>query len=340
MGKDDTIMNTVRGLDISRYMLKSSKFTITFTSYAFPHGVERDIPVIRAEAIKHQLRFWWRIMTLSNGRYLSSSELKAKEDDLFGGIGKEGGKKSRITIQMLPASMPLASQIDAKPFSALGYLAYGTGGRSNQKQGYVPGDSAEFILSYPIERESEILGSLALMNGFGSIGGRSRKGIGSFIIESDILDIPSFASIAGSFAVMDWRDVYQGKLASISFPFCIAKDQKGILAWETDRNLPPSKILESFWHEYKAGRDEERQCIVSVLGEPSLRGNKLNSRVPRMASPLLFKIQRLPDGEYRGVLLHLPYNQFNEAGLPDTERQIAAWTRLHEYLDSRFKRLI
>ena len=225
MGKDDTIMNTARGLDISRYMLKSSKFTITFTSYAFPHGVERDIPVIRAEAIKHQLRFWWRIMTLSNGRYLSSSELKAKEDDLFGGIGKEGGKKSRITIQMLPASMPLASQIDAKPFSALGYLAYGTGGRSNQKQGYVPGDSAEFILSYPIERESEILGSLALMNGFGSIGGRSRKGIGSFIIESDILDIPSFASIAGSFAVMDWRDVYQGKLASISFPFCIAKDQ-------------------------------------------------------------------------------------------------------------------
>jgi CRISPR-associated protein Cmr1 len=72
--------------------MQSITFTCETITPMFLAGADGTTPELRAPSIKGALRFWWRAM---NG-HLSLEDLKAKEDEIFGGTDN----RSKVTLRV------------------------------------------------------------------------------------------------------------------------------------------------------------------------------------------------------------------------------------------------
>ena len=230
-------------------------FNLRFICPAFLGDAEQKSE-LRAPPIKWLLRHWWRVCYAANLGYTGDvSAMRADEHRLFGAAtgGADGnGGQSRVRIRigkwragslgaaawenLPPVRHPEVNHGQAVPADL--YLGYGPvinargGARpTTLKSGAAihAGEQVELRIaldprvgeSFQIEQQ-RIARALALMNLYGTLGGRGRNAWGSFVLEP----FADQASLATPTPTRDWE-----QCLGLDWPHAIGQDAKGPLVW-------------------------------------------------------------------------------------------------------------
>jgi len=150
---------------------------------------------IRPAAIRGQLRFWWRA---TMGCCLGSlDEMHERESELWGAASKPGRVSLRVDDRSMTATdRRIFESADPKGTgvfnsrsdrgdAGLAYGAFALQPKSGQRTKLDDGvlsqlqGKAQVMLSYPGDREIEVMHALDAWLLFGGIGGRTRRGFGA-----------------------------------------------------------------------------------------------------------------------------------------------------------------
>jgi CRISPR-associated protein Cmr1 len=234
------------------------------------------------------------------------------------------------------------------------YLGYGPldgrgGTRFSEKikAAIQSGESAALAIAWPTRHNDLVLQSvldennarhrferaLALMHGFGTLGGRSRNGWGSFALtpqgDTDplALDLP----------LRPWRDCLDR-----DWPHAIGGDDKGPLIWQTApqpdwkalmKTLAVVKIGLRTQFVFTTGKNapnpEDRHWLSYPVTNHSVQSWGGSARLP---NSLRFKVRALPDGRLAGVIFHVPCLP-PPAFRPDRRAIEGVWQRIYAPLD-------
>ncbi|MBZ0181542.1 MAG: type III-B CRISPR module RAMP protein Cmr1 [Melioribacteraceae bacterium] len=156
----------------------------------FLAGADGKTPELRPPSIKAAMRFWWRAM---NG-HLSLKDLKEKESEIFGGSGENEGR-SKFSIRIKPIIEKEEDNLKVKlwdnknnsvksDFEGQGYLLYSKIMQKDNLPSYFSKTSFDVILSSHDKKIiSEAATTFYYLSVFGSLGSRSRRGAGNFLIK-------------------------------------------------------------------------------------------------------------------------------------------------------------
>lgn len=161
-----------------------------FITPAFIYG-SNDEPELRVPSIKGLMRFWWRATYKD---FTDIEEMKQKESEIFGGPCKENGeevfKKAKVKM-----TAKLCSKITRKnqnlkkkddENNGYNYLYYSMISLKDNKtkEHFPPG--TEFEVSFIFDKKEQYifdyLKAFNILQLFGGIGGRSRRGGGNFVV--------------------------------------------------------------------------------------------------------------------------------------------------------------
>ena len=228
------------------------KFTVRFLTPAFLGDAEQK-GRWRTPPFKALLRQWWRVAYAAQQNYgVSIAAMREAEGKLFGNAwlkDQEGGRqkadycRSRVRLRLdrwepgklttwqdLEPRLIQHPEVEKPP--QIGphlYLGYGPlivpRGSSVTTLKSPPaigaGETATLALAFPPEEESLLLQALRLMHLYGTAGGRSRNGWGSFVLE------PA-PQTSARIPTRKW----DAALAQ-SWAHAIGQDDKGPLIWQT-----------------------------------------------------------------------------------------------------------
>lgn len=181
--------------------MKILEYTLRFDTPAFLGNAEQNAQW-RTPPIKALLRQWWRVAYAAKNKFaVNPAAMRREEGLLFGNAWlQDEFCRSRVRIRLsrweegklrqwpgpeATVHHPEVGQHGANVGSAL-YLGYGPlrfqGGHTALKANAAiqHGESAEVSLAMPEADAPLIEHALWLMNRFGTLGGRSRNGWGSF----------------------------------------------------------------------------------------------------------------------------------------------------------------
>ncbi|WP_126443814.1 RAMP superfamily CRISPR-associated protein [Sulfuricystis multivorans] len=372
-------------------MMKTETFTLRFNTPAFL-GDAKQNGRWRTPPIKHELRHWWRVAYAADHGYrVSIADLRREEGLLFGNAWLENDfRKSMVRIRLerwdsgkLKSWQGLEqatvthpeTQKTAYKVGPHAYLGYGPlDGRGNTKlskkvhAALQADEQAQIAFAYPtthaepeLERLLEtnvprIERSLHLMHRFGTLGGRSRNGWGSYEL------LPSSGERGAGdegLPLRLWRDCLE-----LDWPHAIGKDEKGALIWETAphddwkalmRTLAIVKIglRTQFRFEDKQlddkrdnpngiehGKPQDRHWLAYPVTHHAVkpwdkerRGNETFSLNLRLPNQMRFKVRRTEDGKLKGVIFHMPHLPPLAFG-PDRAAIERLWKCVHQFLDA------
>ena len=330
----------------------------------------------RTPPFKAQLRQWWRVAyAAQQGFAVSVREMRDAEGHLFGHAwlendsficdGKrvdtsarksevrirlnkwaEGQLKSWDRLEAATVHHPEAEKVryQVGPHAYLGYGPLdGRGGTKLQdKQGkpnaaIQANENAELAIAFPQEHAQTLEHALQLMNLYGTVGGRSRNGWGSYSLT--LLDgepMPGSATPTQSLA----------QCLSKDWPHSLGTDSHGPLIWQTlahpdwaglMRTLADIKIklrtqaAFKFPHAQPDGQVHDRHWLSYPITRHSV--NDWNRKNLRLPNQLRFKVRLTVDGQLVGVIFHMPHTPPTDFGSrpEDLER---IWRHVHNYLDS------
>lgn len=328
--------------------MKKITCTIRFLTPAFLGDANQN-GAWRVPPFKAELRQWWRIVMASQNPVMGWRELRDIEAELFGNAwpGKEPRKSGvRMRLSKWDAGQlnraPTIRKIENGKAMVDGglYLGYGeieydktTKGTRLVHQGAIDtNDSAELKLAITQDKQGAetIEQALALMSCYGTVGGRSRNGWGSFALETAAIEPANTQA-----TLIDWRE-------GLEDDWCrgIGRDEKKPLIW----NTPSRKNWEAVMHDLAQLRSElnrgvssaaERGLLSFPITKKNVHGWSNQDRVP---NSLRFKV--IADGEQRrGLIFHMPCQPGN--GLwqkhPQSDRPhslVDFWQSIHAQLDS------
>ncbi len=338
------------------------EYKVSFTTPAFLGNAEQQAQW-RTPPFKALLRQWWRVAYSADqtGR-LDVARLRAAEGRLFG-VAADGGdsRKSQIRIRLERWSIgrltswgtldservahPEVKSRDGRPapVGAQLYLGYGplefAGGQTSLKAraAIQAGEVAKLSMAFPLESEAHRLDiALLLMHHYGTLGGRSRNGWGSFSLTPANLNTPVLDGALDDSLTVPWQ-----KALELDWPHAIGRDARGPLIWQTAplddwksamRRLAEIKIGLRTQFKFTTGRDaaqpEARHWLSYPVTNHTVREWGNNARLP---NSLRFKVRVERNGKLRGVIFHvpcLPPPRFR----PDREVVMGVWTRVHEFL--------
>ena len=263
-----------------------------------------------------------------------------------------------------------------QPIGPLLYLGYGP--LESKKQGGKPGkpeyatmlkrnaaiqseETATLSIAAPESAVHDILAALALMNAYGTAGGRSRNGWGSFTL-TPLDDTPKLDGDLTRFA-RPWRDALD-----LDWPNAIGTDGSDPLVWRTAKSYKDWKTLmrdlailkiglrtmfmfvmnsqagdrpikrQDAHRGINHGQPQNRHWLsYPVTNHPITSKNRQsgtwtgNSRLP---NTLRFKVRPDPDDpkQLRGVIFHIPCRPPAEFR-PDDRAIRKVWERTHRLLD-------
>jgi len=237
------------------------------------------------------------------------------------------------------------------PVGALLYLGYGplvfAQGQTSLKANAAiqAGEEAALSLAFPAGTEAARLDTaLWLLHHYGTLGGRSRNGWGSFSLTPADDGTPALAGPLDDSLIADW----QGAL-KLDWPHAIGSDAVGPLIWQTEP-LPDWKAVMRRLAEIKIGlRTQFKFPDVRPPHPQPLPRHWLSypitkhsttawGRDARLPNSLRFKVRADPDGKLRGVIVHvpcLPPPQFK----PDRKAIVPVWQQVHTFLALPAQRL-
>jgi CRISPR-associated protein Cmr1 len=173
-----------------------------------PQRVVDNVDVIRAPAIKGQLRFWWRALVAHKPEYCDQDGAKRLYQDecaLWGGSrearGVEITGRSPVTLRVTVTRAP-DIQDDKVPYGAEGYVLFPLRGEAKQGQttkynGQRPaGVRFTLTVTAPNDQLLIVKQTLAAWILFGGVGSRTRRGLGSLRLIKGDLNLPSSLTLA------------------------------------------------------------------------------------------------------------------------------------------------
>lgn len=196
------------------------------------------------------------------------------------------------------------------------------------------------------ENAPRIERALRWIGGYGTIGGRSRNGWGSFAL----LPLPpgesggEGADLSGPIPLRPWRDCLDR-----DWPHALGQDERGPLIWRTAafgdwkslmRELAVIKIGLRTQFPFRTGNNAPQPEARHWLSHPVTKHNVGAWRQGRLPNSLRFKVRPAPNehGKVVGVIFHvpcLPPPDFR----PDLRAVQAVWQRVHAFLDAPAQKL-
>lgn len=156
-----------------------------------------SVDVIRVPTIRGHLRFWWR--ALYGYQYgLDFEELYRRERELWGGADRDGAVKSSVEISVASCRHPSTAEIDDADPNMRDISSYALWPARGQKRGPIPVPAAKRLkenysfdlhLAFsPVNAstDAEIRNVLRAWILFGGYGSRTRRGVGSITVQTDI----------------------------------------------------------------------------------------------------------------------------------------------------------
>ena len=340
--------------------MKKTDHRLSFTTPAFLGNASQQAQW-RTPPIKALLRQWWRIAVAQELGY-NVERLRQREADLFGvaadggdshqsqvrirlGQWSEGKLKSWNGLEQGSIHHPEAekSRYQVGPHAYLGYGPLdGRGGTQfSKKEGSAiqAGDTNTLGIAVPDEHASHIATALWLMDRYGTLGGRSRNGWGSFSLQPAN---EGTAALQGGLPLKPWKEALQR-----DWPHAIGSDAQGALVWQTAvfddwkklmQELARLKIaLRTMQFKFTTGRDapapEARHWLSYPVTNHSVRDWGNNARLP---NSLRFKVRPAPQDPKKlvGVVFHLPCKP-PQAFNPDQQTLERVWHTVHTFLDGQ-----
>ena len=323
--------------------MQRMKYRIRFLTPAFLGNAEQS-GQWRTPPFKALLRQWWRVVWAQGAGY-DHRKLRETEGRLFGhawlddGHGKTWASRSKVRLRLdswkngdlrswngLEQETVTHPEVQRTGFKVgpHAYLGYGPldgrGGTKLRKLNGKPnaaiqaGETSTLSIAAP-ESEIDVLRTaLALMNAYGTVGGRSRNGWGSFAIEpfdgSPGLNASVDASGQGAGDldrgfVRPWRDAL-----ALDWPHAIGADETGPLVWPTSESYDHWKAL-------------MRDLAILKIGLRTMFAFSNATSPPQDRHWLSYPITNHPVGRWRNMGLRLPNSlRFKVRPDPDDPRRL------------------
>jgi CRISPR-associated protein Cmr1 len=342
-------------------------YTVRFLCPAFLGNAEQS-GQWRTPPFKALLRQWWRVTYAADHRFAANvNRMRAVEGRLFGAAADTGNSnQSRVRIRLHrwdegslkrwqptgsafhPEVGPKGQDIGTDLYLGYGPLKFERGTALKANAAVQAGEIATLRLAVipevEVEEAARIARALALINLYGTLGGRSRNGWGSFVLEPQD-GSPALPRLDGAM-LRPWRQAL-----ALDWPHAIGNDEKGALIWQTEtpadwktamRRLAQIKI--GLRTQFRFGH--ERQPHHQPSDRHWLSYPVTNHRVTpwgdkRLPNTLRFKLRRdgnNPSG-LRGIIFHvpcLPPADFK----PQFNAVESVWERVHRFLDHPDQKLI
>jgi len=355
-------------------------YRVRFVTPAFLGGADQSAQW-RVPPFKALIRQWWRLVWWRSQRAPSITDLRDQESHWFGSSAEKETGASRFRLQLndwrgKTLNRQQFQQIQfgtvfhaevGKKVSASLYLGYGpvtwdSDSKSAQLQrvSALPVDNfRELKLVYPNGLDNTIEKVMGLLGLFGCLGGRSRNGWGSLMIE-EVVDQggvqPLFEEALldeSNQKARDWLRLWAIPWKdALDQDWChaLGLDEKGLLLWRTEPQRRWIDVLEQFakvkvgmrtQFHFKGAGPHKNLCDRQILAYPVTNhllqawGNKARS-----ANQLLFKVLAVTGG-FLGIIVHLPHSvpgplkaalrQVPLANIRQREEKV--WSEVHQYLD-------
>jgi CRISPR-associated protein Cmr1 len=332
-------------------------YTMRFVCPAFLGNAEQN-GQWRTPPMKALLRQWWRVAYAADKRFVVDVKgMRKAEGQLFGAAADAGASnKSRVRIRLdqwdtgrlrrweptgnvwHPEVRPNGRNVGSDLYLGYGPLDYDNKNRMTilKRNAAIQADeSAVFHIALasdtPDGEAARIAKTLALMNLYGTLGGRSRNGWGSFVLEGGPALPPPDVRV-----LRPWPEALK-----LDWPHAIGRDLKGALVWETEtfsdwktamRRLAEIKIGLRRQFKFAPGnaRPQERHWLSYPVTHHLVWGG--NCRLP---NSLRFKLR--PDNrdrtKLRGIIFHVPCLPPSEFQ-PQRQTIESVWKRVHDFLDA------
>ncbi len=333
--------------------MHTKTLTVRFLTPAFLGDAEQR-GAWRTPPFKAQLRQWWRLVLAARGR--DWRRIRAEEAELFGNAWPDQtprksqirlrldewrrGKKTTWSSNGSGRGGAMTIQVGRQTVDAALYLGFGPLENSKQSKSlqlkYEPaidaGETAQLRIAWPAAAangSNRIEEALALMSRFGTVGGRSRNGWGSYVLDG------ARDAVWNDYLVY-WRDT----LCS-DWVRGIGRDERGPLIWRTRGSWASwDKVLQQLARVRAAvARESADRCLLSYpVTKHDLPGWDAQDRLP---NSLRFKVVKDTNGHLYGELTHFPCRPSDALWkkLPGSDeadkkrRLIDVWTDAHEQLD-------
>jgi CRISPR-associated protein Cmr1 len=341
------------------------QYRLTFNTPAFLGNAEQQ-GQWRTPPIKALLRQWWRVAYAADHRQALSVDLmRETEGRLFGVAAASDGESRRSQVRLRldrwdKGRLTSWSGLDSRkvehpevknregriaPVGAHLYLGFGplvsSQGQTAIKHSAAiqAREEASLSLAFPSNDEAPRLRrALGLLHQYGTLGGRSRNGWGSFSLIPKTESVPRFDSFLDLTLTRPWRDAL-----TLEWPHAIGTDESGPLIWQTEplqdwqaamRRLAEIKIALRTKFSFNSGRNasapESRHWLSYPVTNHSVRDWGNNARLP---NSLRFKVRSDPNGELSGVIFHMPCLPPREFR-PDRSAIDTVWQQVHSHLQA------
>lgn len=348
------------------------ELTIRFLTPAFLGDAEQN-GRWRTPPFKAQLRQWWRVVWAADHGYSKLAEkladLRREEGLLFGNAWLEDDfRKSlvrlrldrwdegRLMKQQWPRDLPVTHPEVPRPVGSSLYLGYGplefrSGTALKKNAAIQAGESAVFSLAFPIthddtelkavvERKApRIERALWLMHRYGTVGGRSRNGWGSY----ELLSVNGTPKLEGQVPLRDWQ-----QCLDLDWPHAIGKDDQGPLIWQTQPHKDWEALMKTlaiikiglrtqflFTSGSTAPTPEDRHWLSYPVTNHSVQPWGNNARLPNQ---LRFKVRQTEDNRLVGVIFHVPHLP-PLAFAPNRRTIESVWQKVYAFLDAPTQKL-
>jgi CRISPR-associated protein Cmr1 len=346
-------------------------YTVRFLCPAFLGNAEQS-GQWRTPPFKALLRQWWRVAYAADHRFsVDVDRMRDLEGQLFGAAADaEGSNRSRVRIRLdrwdfgslkgwQPTGIVRHPEVGAsgQNIGSDLYLGYGplkfernVGTTLKANAAIQAGESATLRIALTPqvgdEQSTRITRVLELINLYGTLGGRSRNGWGSFVLEP-LGASPALPLSLGATVLRPWRAGL-----GLDWPHAIGQDEKGALIWLTEEAFPdwkpairglasikiPLRTQFKFVGEKPPHpRPNERHWLSYPVTNHRVRdwGDKL-----RLPNSLRFKLRRdsRDPGKVRGVIFHVPCRPPHDFN-PNSPAIQGVWERVHRFLDDPAQKL-
>lgn len=357
--------------------MKKLDYRLTFTTPAFLGDAQQNARW-RTPPIKAQLRQWWRVAyAAEHGFRVTLSDMRREEGLLFGNAWLEGEfRKSLVRLRLSrwdegklkKAQWPADSTVSHPevnsrqgspvPVGSMLYLGYGPLLYDNQGRtttlkanaAIQAGEAAALAIVWPTTHEKEDMRQLMeanlprleqalwLMDRYGTLGGRSRNGWGSYALSP----LPRGEGLGVRAPLRDWRQCLDR-----DWPHAIGKDEKGALIWQTAehddwktlmRTLAIIKIGLRTQFKFTTGRRASSPEHRHWLSYPVTNHDVAAWNALRLPNQLRFKVRRTDAGKLAGVIFHMPHLP-PDVFSPNPNRSAIeeVWRCVHQFLDALTK---
>lgn len=310
--------------------MKSIEFVCEVTTPMFAKGIDEEI-AIRAPAVKGLIRFWWRTINA----HLSLKELHQKESEIFGGVATQTQLspigKSKIKVFCNNNHVQVECLHKYKMMSSIKYMFYSELlEREKSSKKYIkPGSKFTIkVLYYEEDVLHEFLKALLILQLFGGIGARTRRGAGAI----RIIDIKQPYKI-NNVTMRKYLDMFDlTKTQDIQDYICnIRKEFLSHRLHEASQHYTHLKnvkvyIGSEYQNEevclnhmalcYREHRGKVKGEAKALFGLPASYGDNSSIKITakscdgyeyaRRSSPFIFKVLKIDSNRYIPLIVKLP----------------------------------